>query len=443
MITLGDTDYTTSKDSDRPRDRAPVVRRPGHADRLARPLDERGHGDVPPARLAGRGHRRRRSTRSSSRSRRTRARVAPGQRAAGGLRPEDVRRDPGVLRPRADVGRRSAAGSATRRSGRWCAPGRRTTPTAAATATSTSPGSRSRPAPSCPTCSTAGCWRSARRGSLVRGARSARRPSLGSPLSAESLTDHGRRVGWRHADPGARRQRVPLQGGGGGGGRPRSRGHVRDARAVGRGARRGPARGVGPRRRRTGRPRRRGLRRGRRRLARSRRTCARRSPPGRTRTGCSSRRSTSTPTTRRPTPAPTARSSTRSTRTATCSEDPEAYGAMKVSCENAVHRRRRAVDGGAARADRRPRRPDRPLRLLARAAGRRRPRCSRPADPADRVQLIDVRDLAEWIVRMRRGRHDRRLRRHRTGHAGGRGARADGRGRRRRRRSWCGRARSS
>ncbi len=42
----------------RPRDRPPVVRRPGHAVRLERPLDERGHGDVPPARLAGRGHRR-------------------------------------------------------------------------------------------------------------------------------------------------------------------------------------------------------------------------------------------------------------------------------------------------------------------------------------------------------------------------------------------------
>ncbi len=36
-------------------------------------------------------------------------------------------------------------------------------------------------------------------------------------------------------------------------------------------------------------------------------------------------------------------------------------------------RRRRAVDGGPARADRRPGRPDRPLRLLAGAAGRRRP----------------------------------------------------------------------
>ena len=36
-------------------------------------------------------------------------------------------------------------------------------PTAAATATTTSPGSRRRPAPSCPTCSTAGCSPSARR----------------------------------------------------------------------------------------------------------------------------------------------------------------------------------------------------------------------------------------------------------------------------------------
>ena len=57
MITLGATDYTTSDGGAGARDGAPVVRRPGHARRLARRVDERGHGDVPPGLLAGRGRR--------------------------------------------------------------------------------------------------------------------------------------------------------------------------------------------------------------------------------------------------------------------------------------------------------------------------------------------------------------------------------------------------
>ena len=58
MVTLGDTAYTLSPRGDRARARAPVVRRPGDPHRLARPLDERGHGDVPPGHVGGRagGH---------------------------------------------------------------------------------------------------------------------------------------------------------------------------------------------------------------------------------------------------------------------------------------------------------------------------------------------------------------------------------------------------
>ena len=79
-------------------------------------------------------------------------------------------------------------------------------------------------------------------------------------------------------------------------------------------------------------------------------------------------------------------------------EDPEAYGPMKVSCENAV------IDGAARSMVVRPglivgpgdptgRYGYWPERL---AEGGR---VLAPADPEDRVQFIDVRDLAEWIVR--------------------------------------------
>jgi nucleoside-diphosphate-sugar epimerase len=79
-------------------------------------------------------------------------------------------------------------------------------------------------------------------------------------------------------------------------------------------------------------------------------------------------------------------------------EDPEAYGPMKVSCENAV------IEGATRSMVVRPglivgpgdptgRYGYWPERL---ADGGR---VLAPADPADRVQLIDVRDLAEWIVR--------------------------------------------
>ena len=140
----------------------------------------------------------------------------------------------------------------------------------------------------------------------------------------------------------------------------------------GRGTRRGRARGLGPRRRRTRRARDRGLRRRRRRVADPLARAQGGGRAGRTRTGCSSRPSTSTATTRRPTPASTARSSTRIDEDRDLEEDPEAYGPMKVACEQMRARRCRAVDGGPARADRRTGRPDRALRLLARAAGRGR-----------------------------------------------------------------------
>jgi nucleoside-diphosphate-sugar epimerase len=79
-------------------------------------------------------------------------------------------------------------------------------------------------------------------------------------------------------------------------------------------------------------------------------------------------------------------------------EDPEAYGPMKVSCEQAV------IEGAARSMVVRPglivgpgdptgRYSYWPERL---AEGGR---VLAPADPADRVQFIDVRDLAEWIVR--------------------------------------------
>ena len=78
--------------------------------------------------------------------------------------------------------------------------------------------------------------------------------------------------------------------------------------------------------------------------------------------------------------------------------DPEAYGPMKVSCENAVR-------SGAARSmvvrpglivgpgDPTGRYGYWPERLAddGRVLG--------PASPDDRVQLIDVRDLADWVVR--------------------------------------------
>ena len=52
MITLGDRRLHDVGGGGRARDGPPVVRRPGHPRRLARRVDERGHGDVPPGRVA-------------------------------------------------------------------------------------------------------------------------------------------------------------------------------------------------------------------------------------------------------------------------------------------------------------------------------------------------------------------------------------------------------
>jgi nucleoside-diphosphate-sugar epimerase len=82
-------------------------------------------------------------------------------------------------------------------------------------------------------------------------------------------------------------------------------------------------------------------------------------------------------------------------------EDPEAYGPMKVSCENAV------IDGAERSMVVRPglivgpgdptgRYGYWPERLADAKPGAP---VLAPADPGDRVQFIDVRDLAEWIVR--------------------------------------------
>ena len=104
MITLGDTDYTTQKDTivheivhqwygDRvtPDDWRDLWMNEGMAMYLQFVWQSETNG-IPLDQILRPG-------------REDRAAVAPRQRPAGGLRPEDLRRDPGLLRPRADVGR--------------------------------------------------------------------------------------------------------------------------------------------------------------------------------------------------------------------------------------------------------------------------------------------------------------------------------------------------
>ena len=122
--------------------------------------------------------------------------------------------------------------------------------------------------------------------------------------------------------------------------------------------------------------------------------------------------------------------------------DPEAYGPMKVACEQLV------LDGAASSMVIRPGLivgPEDPTgrfsywpRRLA-AGGE----VLAPGDPGDAMQVVDVRDLAAWVVDRCEQRTHRRLRRRRPVHADGRPARAVRRGRRRRASPGRGSTRSS
>ena len=108
--------------------------------------------------------------------------------------------------------------------------------------------------------------------------------------------------------------------------------------------------------------------------------------------------------------------------------DPEAYGGMKVACEQAVQELAASSVDRPPRAHRRARRPDRPVRLLAAAAGPRRrgagARDARRRRPGHR--RTRPRGLA---ARPRRVAYDRGLRRGRPPDAVRRDARGRGRGR--------------
>ena len=107
MITLGDTDYTTQKDT--------IVHEVVHQwyGDLVTPNDWSdlwmNEGMAMYLQFVWQAETTGTPLERSSAGRRLRASVAAGQRSAGGVRPEDVRRDPGVLRPRADVGQRSGS----------------------------------------------------------------------------------------------------------------------------------------------------------------------------------------------------------------------------------------------------------------------------------------------------------------------------------------------
>ncbi|UMG94540.1 hypothetical protein [Nocardioides sp. TF02-7] len=138
------------------RARAPLVRRHRQPGGLERRLDERGHDDVPPGHVGGRGrgHHGRGEDGPVGRHGEQRARL---RRTAGPLRRGQVRRRQHLLRPGADVARAAGSASATRSSSPCCAPGRPSRRTAPPTAASTSPGWRSSPARSSARSSTPGC----------------------------------------------------------------------------------------------------------------------------------------------------------------------------------------------------------------------------------------------------------------------------------------------
>ena len=115
---------------DPPRAGPPVVRRPGDAARLARPVDVGGHDDVPPGRLGGRV----RGCPPGAAAARLGG-GGPGDarrgRAAGRHRTRRVRRGRGLLHPRADVARAARAP----RGRRVLGPGPRAGPRSTTTAT--------------------------------------------------------------------------------------------------------------------------------------------------------------------------------------------------------------------------------------------------------------------------------------------------------------------
>ena len=172
---------------DRPRDGPPVVRRPGHAGRLARRVDERGHGDVPPVRRG-------RPTTPDAPLETVLDRFAPAEpllrREAGPPADYDpatfgegnVYYSPALMwhELRERLGERGVLVGAS-------GPGRRRTRTATRRTTTSPPGGPSAPARTSPRSSTPGC--SARRPrprtsdpSLVHA--SARRPVACSRVSA-------------------------------------------------------------------------------------------------------------------------------------------------------------------------------------------------------------------------------------------------------------------
>ena len=369
MITLGATDYATKPEV--------ILHEIVHQwygdqvtpDRLARRVDERGHDDVPAVRLpgrdvghaaradpaAGRAHRAPVAAKVTVRRRRTTPSTFGG--AIHLLRPgSDVGPGPAPGRRRAVLGDGAAWPSVDQ--------------TAASTARSTCRGSRSRPAPSCPTCSTAGCSRSGRRSSTRSALSGMRLPrsrtaagrvcACGSSCSAAASSSPG--------DGGRRR-------------RPRPRRHVRDARPVGRRCPTayGTWSGTAPTTYRPSSPARSfdavvdvsripsHVRTGRGRVAR--RALGVRLDGQRVR-----RQRDARPGHRRP----AGRGDRRGPRP---QGGPRGVRRHEGRLRAAGARRRRAVDGDPAGADRRPGRPVGPLHLLARAAGRRAARCSARGRP--------------------------------------------------------------